>query len=123
MAERIGMPAALRFSALIAAMLLSGSVGAGELYKWVDDKGVVNYSNTPPPKTKGGKPATVVEDRTSVYTPDKSVTEALERSKLQPPQPPVASAPAPGGVIAAPPPPPPPGAYDPCRTPGDPNCG
>jgi hypothetical protein len=128
MRHRIDMPLSFRssrFAAVCLAMLASGLACAGELYKWVDENGVVNYSNTPPPKTKGGKPATVIEDRTSVYTPDKSVQEALERARQRPvaPQPPVASASPPGGgVIAAPPPPAPPAAYDPCRVPGDPNC-
>ena len=133
MSHRIVVPLSLRslsFSAAACmALALVASVGAGELYKWTDENGVVNYSSSPPAKTKGGKPATVVEDRTSVYTPEKSVTEALERRKEQraapPPQqtPPVATAPAPGfGVIAPPPPPAPSGIYDPCSVPGDPNC-
>lgn len=118
-------------SAACIALALAAPAAAGELYKWVDDNGVVNYSNAPPPKTKGGKPATVVEDRTSVYTPPKSVTDALDRSREprllppQPPQQPVATAPLGGGGVIAPPPPTPPSlpaVYDPCRIPGDPNC-
>jgi hypothetical protein len=116
----------LRLCAACIALALAAPAAAGELYKWVDENGVVNYSNTPPPKTKSGKPPTIVEDRTSVYTPPKSVTDALERSReprLLPPQPPFATAPpGGGGVIAPPPPPAPPVAYDPCRIPGDPNC-
>src|SRR5688500_12379709 len=130
MGHRILMPVSLRLFTGCIALSLAASAGAGELYKWIDENGVVNYSNNPPPKTKGGKAATVVEDRTSVYTPEKSVTEALERSKEQralppqpqPQQPPVASAPPPGFGVIAPPPPPPSATYDPCRTPGDPNC-
>ena len=127
MGQRIVMPLSFRLSAACIALTLAASAGAGELYKWTDENGVVNYSSSPPPKTKGGKPATVVEDRTSVYTPEKSVTDALERSKEQralppPQQPPVATAPPSGFGVIAPPPPPPSAAYDPCRTPGDPNC-
>lgn len=104
-------------------MLLAALPAGAQLYKWTDDKGVVNYSNTPPPKAKGGKPATIVEDRTSVYTPEKSVADALERRKFQPgPQPDRGSAPASAAGTIAPPPPPAPTAYDPCRTPGDRNC-
>lgn len=123
MAQRIRMPLSFRLSTVCFALALAAPAAAGELYKWVDENGVINYSNTPPPKTKGGKSATVVEDRTSVYTPPKSVTDALERSReprLLPPQPPVATAPLGGGGVIAPPPPP--AAYDPCRIPGDPNC-
>jgi hypothetical protein len=102
------------------ALALAASTGAAELYKWVDDNGVVNYSNSPPAKTKNGKAATVIEDRTSVYTPEKSVTEALARPRppvAPQPTPPIASIPPGNGVGI------PPGAtYDPCSNPNDPNC-
>ena len=51
--------------ALCAALPLH----AQETYKWVDEKGVVNYSTTPPPAKKGSKPE-VVEDRISVVPVD-----------------------------------------------------
>jgi hypothetical protein len=93
------------------------------LYRWTDDNGVVNYSNTPPAKTRGGKPATKVEDTVSVYTPERAVTEAIERRRNQPPPPPAASfTREPERRVSAPPPPPPPIAYEPCAVPGDPNC-
>ena len=117
------MPSSFRLSAALAATLLySAGITAGELYKWVDEKGVVNYSNEPPAKTKGGKAPTVVEDRLSVYTPDKSVTEAIERNKDRRPQ---ANASSRNNELdrrAIAPPPPPPVAYDPCANPNDPNC-
>lgn len=34
----------------LAAVLASGGAAAAELYKWTDSKGVVHYSDTPPPK-------------------------------------------------------------------------
>ena len=107
---------------LLALFLASTPAAAAELYRWVDENGVVNYSNTPPAKTRDGKGATRVEDTVSVYTPEKAVTEAIERRRSQP-------APAASftreperRVTASPPPPPPPIAYDPCLTPGDVNC-
>lgn len=41
-----------RLAALLAlaAVLASGVAAAAELYKWTDSKGVVHYSDTPPPK-------------------------------------------------------------------------
>lgn len=39
-------------SAALVALLACGTVVATELYKWTDDKGVVHYSDTPPPKGK-----------------------------------------------------------------------
>src|SRR5436190_24221922 len=107
----------LRPFTICLALSLAASAGAGELYKWVDNDGVVNYPNSPPSKTKGGKAPTVVEDRTSVYTPERSVSEAMERRNQRPPQPqqPIASLPSGGGVPPAP-------AYDPCTNPNDPAC-
>ena len=34
---------------LIAAMLIAGTVQAAQLYRWVDDKGRVEWRDTPPP--------------------------------------------------------------------------
>jgi len=107
----------------LLALLAGAPAGAAELYKWVDDNGVVNYSNTPPPKTRSGKPPTVIEDRVSTYTPDKATLDEIERAKRRPAPPtPAASLTrdAPPRVTA--PPPPPPVAYDPCANPNDPNC-
>ena len=41
-----------------------------ETYKWVDDKGVTNYSNAPPPSAKSAKALKTVEERISVYQHD-----------------------------------------------------
>jgi hypothetical protein len=103
-------------------LLASSPAPAAELYKWVDEKGVVNYSNEPPAKTKGGQAPTVVEDRLSVYTPEKSVTEAIERNKERRPQAASRGNEPERRAKAAAPPPPPPVAYDPCANPNDPNC-
>lgn len=51
---------------LILAMAVTPAVA--ETYKWVDAKGVVTYSDTPPPST-AAKPK-VVEERISVMAPD-----------------------------------------------------
>lgn len=114
----------MRASIVLALLIASAPAGAAELYRWQDENGVVNYSNTPPPKTRAGKPATVVEDRLSVYTPERSVTDAIERRRLQLPPQPSASftrPPEPERRVIAPPPPPP-VAYDPCANLNDLNC-
>jgi hypothetical protein len=116
----------LRYLPLAALLLASAPAAGAELYKWVDENGVVNYSNTPPPKTRTGKPPTVVEDRLSVYTPEKSITEEIERNKDRRTQkPPAASSsrepepdPRPRVTMTAPPAFP----YDPCLDPSDRNC-
>ena len=114
----------MRLPFVLALMLANMPAGAAELYRWHDENGVVNYSNTPPAKTRTGKPATVVEDRLSVYTPEQSVTDAIERKRSQPQPQPSASFTRPPEserrVIA--PPPPPPMGYDPCANPNDLNC-
>ena len=109
----------------LALLLASGSVAGAELYKWVDENGVVNYSNTPPPKTAKGKPPTIVEDTVSVYTPDQAVIDEIERKKQKGTQ---APPPAPAAVAPQPPraastlAPPPVVSYDPCANPNDRNC-
>jgi Domain of unknown function (DUF4124) len=42
-----------------AAFMCAGAIDASEIYKWKDEKGVVHYSNTPPPK---GADATVLDE-------------------------------------------------------------
>ena len=48
---------ALLATALIAALALPAA--AGTLYRWVDEKGTVNYSSEPPPAAKGVKVQTL----------------------------------------------------------------
>jgi hypothetical protein len=106
----------------LAALLLAATPAGAQLYKWVDENGVTNYSSEPPPKSRTRKPATIVEDTISVYTPEKAVTDEMERRAQQkpaPPSPPVASVPPPPQAARTPAPPIP---YDPCMTADDPNC-
>lgn len=53
---------------LLALTLLLASAAHAETYKWVDEKGVVNYSNTPPPAAI--KAAQTVAERVSTYETD-----------------------------------------------------
>jgi Domain of unknown function (DUF4124) len=57
-----------RASALVLILALAASPVLAETYKWVDAKGVVTYSDTPPPST-AAKPK-VIEERVSVIPPD-----------------------------------------------------
>jgi Domain of unknown function (DUF4124) len=53
---------------LACAVMLAG-VAHGQVYKWVDDKGVVNYSSAPPAKGKGA--VKLNEDRvTTIPAPE-----------------------------------------------------
>jgi hypothetical protein len=56
------------------ALLLAATPLCAETYKWVDEKGVTNYSSTPPPAK--ATHAKVIEDRISVIPSDPSFAEA-----------------------------------------------
>jgi hypothetical protein len=74
------MRAAVCLLTVIAAVLAAGSAVA-HTYKWVDERGVTNYSNVPPPKLKGTTKVVQVEERISAYTPDKAALEAYEAAR------------------------------------------
>ncbi|MDB5905225.1 MAG: hypothetical protein JWM26_4103 [Betaproteobacteria bacterium] len=105
------------FMLAVAALFAAATpLASAQLYKWTDDKGVVNYSNKPP--AGAAKGVAVVEDRVSVYTQDPAVLQATqnarERRNLPPPAPAAAERRAPPaaaspGVMATPGP-----AADPC---------
>ena len=59
---------------LLALALVLIPVAHAETYKWVDEKGVVNYSSTPPPSA--AKKIQPVADRISTYAPDPSLQRA-----------------------------------------------
>jgi uncharacterized protein DUF4124 len=59
---------------LAVALTLIPAVHA-ETYKWVDEKGVVNYSNTPP--SSAAKKIQPVADRISTYDADPSLQRAI----------------------------------------------
>ena len=61
--------------ALVLIALLVAPLAQAETYKWVDEKGVVNYSNAPPPNASK---AATVPDRISNYTPDPSIKQAID---------------------------------------------
>jgi hypothetical protein len=63
----------------LALILAATSAAHAETYKWVDERGVVNYSNTPPPGTATA-PQKVAE-RVSTYEPNPS----LQRVAYAPP--------------------------------------
>lgn len=133
---RMTMARASRWYLGCAVLLLAcGPVAAAELFRWVDEHGVTNYSNNPPAKPPPGTRVTVVEDRTSVYTPERAVTEALQKRAQQKPASPPQNASltrepearakgSPGASATREPDPRQKSAtaQDPCLIPGDPNC-
>jgi hypothetical protein len=62
----------------LAVLLLAAALPAqAETYKWIDEKGRVTYSNTPPPQVAGM--AQQVEERISVMGMDSAVRAWTER--------------------------------------------
>lgn len=63
---------------LAVVLLLVARPLCAETYKWVDEKGVTNYSSSPPANAALAKKAQVVEERLSVYTPDAGLLRAIQ---------------------------------------------
>jgi hypothetical protein len=61
----------------LAASALATRIAQAEVYKWVDEKGKTNYSNTRPPSAAGK--VQVVEEQISVSGPDPATQAAAER--------------------------------------------
>ena len=59
-------------------IFLAAVPASAQVYKWVDERGVTNYSNQPPADPEAVKKLGLVEDRISVYTPDRALTQAVE---------------------------------------------
>src|SRR3954454_15474046 len=57
------------FSAIALAGVVDSAL-ATTVYRWTDERGTVNYSNERP-KGRAPKDLHVIEDRVSVYTPEK----------------------------------------------------
>lgn len=126
----MSLPTLIQAGVALAAVLFSAVPLAGaQVYKWVDDKGVVNYGSKPPASARGAKGATIIEDRVSVYTPDPAVTQATQNARDRSGLPNAARShtaqqperDAPPPLAAAPVPSPGP-SYDPCAIPEDINC-
>jgi hypothetical protein len=68
---------------LIAALaaLPAGRAVSAELYKWVDERGVVNYSNQMPADPVTASSVNAVGDRVSVYSPDAALTREIEADR------------------------------------------
>ena len=64
---------------LLASLVAAAPLAQAETYKWVDERGVVNYSNAPPPDSaKGAIPAQTVPDRVSTYQTDPITNQSIE---------------------------------------------
>ncbi len=62
----------------VCAAIFSIAPAAAELYKWVDERGVTNYSSDPPPSATPANKLGRVENKISVYTPDDGTLQAVK---------------------------------------------
>jgi hypothetical protein len=58
------------------------AVGA-QIYKWVDENGVTNYSNQQPAPAAAPRAVGVVENNISVYTPDPALTREVNAFRMR----------------------------------------
>ena len=72
--------APIRLLITLVAILASAPAFA-QVYKWVDARGVTNYSSQPPDDPQAAKKVAIVKDTISVYTPDKALTQAIEAAR------------------------------------------
>jgi hypothetical protein len=72
----------MRTGLLAALLVLAALPAQADTYKWVDAKGVTNYSSTPPPASAAAKTVQVVqvEDRMSTYESDPTLKQAAASS-------------------------------------------
>ena len=63
---------------IVLAASLATAPACAELYKWVDARGVTNYSSDPPSDPKAAKKLTRVENTISVYTPDDALMQSVK---------------------------------------------
>jgi len=68
---------------IAVAAILPVSAASAPIYKWVDEHGVTNYSNQQPADPKAPQQVKVVESNISVYTPDRSLLEAVEAFRIR----------------------------------------
>ena len=72
-----------RIRLLVVAIPLALPAGLGaQVYKWVDERGVTNYSNQRPTAGADAGPVAIVKNRVSVYSPDKGLVQAVEAFRM-----------------------------------------
>lgn len=67
--------------AALALLLCAYPASAAQLYKWVDERGITNYSDQAP--AKAASKQLVGEGRVSVYTPDPLLVQAVQAERAR----------------------------------------
>ena len=70
-------------TALLASVFAfaAATTASAQVYKWVDERGQVNYSNQMPADPKLAAKAAAIEDRVSFYTPDLALMNEIEANR------------------------------------------
>ena len=70
-------------TALLASVFAfaAATTASAQVYKWVDERGQVNYSNQLPADAKLAAKAATIEDRVSFYTPDLALVNEIEANR------------------------------------------
>ncbi len=68
---------------MAAAAFFAASVAGAQIYKWVDENGVTNYSSQRPAGPKAPGKVGIVEDNISIYTPDPGLVEAVDAFRVR----------------------------------------
>src|SRR5262245_32051648 len=71
------LPAPIGYLLACVAMFGATPALSAQLYKWVDERGVTNYSNQPPADPNAAGNVRPVEGNLSVYSPDPALTRAV----------------------------------------------
>jgi len=80
----VGMLVRATIRLLIAcAAILAASAACAQIYKWVDENGVTNYSNRQPADPSAPRKIGIVENNISVYTPDPALVEAVDAFRMR----------------------------------------
>ena len=77
------LPTFLRLAACgVFTFAMAHAATAQQVYRWVDDKGVVHYADTPPPEKKGVQRVNVRTTGAAKLTPgEMAAAEAAEKAK------------------------------------------
>lgn len=74
-------PLALLTACVVFAFGTFQTANAQQVYRWVDDKGIVHYSDTPPPEKKGLERVNVRASGAAKLTPEEqAAAEAAEKT-------------------------------------------
>jgi Domain of unknown function (DUF4124) len=79
--ERSRRSVQLAMAASAVVLALAGGPAVADLYRWVDAKGVVNYSNVPPPQTVKAEQIPETQPTVSVIPPPEKPPEVKQTER------------------------------------------